>query len=267
MQLKTHQQRRILGTASLVSSIVFLSITFGCASKVIRTYGQDGELRELLFSDNDGIKQAITFTHNRPQRTVFIEQKCPTDQFKNMEMKVRYAANGRITFIAKKRFSKDSGKTEAEFDSFSYSKSGAVTKIETSYKSSYSIAQHNTTLIIAQYKYQSGILSEVDENGGTFKKTIKPVYSGASIKSIEYNLFSYNPKSRKFEKTKDVQFYFSGDTVSKAIDKHLKKEYGRRDAARIFSDEHAGRSLEKLKYATDITGFLKEAESFLIERK
>jgi hypothetical protein len=267
MQLKIHKQRRVLERALLVSTIVLLSTAFGCASKVIRTYGQDGELRELLFSDNDGIKQSITFAHNRPQRTIIIEQKSKTDQFKNLEMKVRYGANGRITFIAKKRFSKNTGKNEAEFDSFSYSKSGAVIKIETSFKSSYSIAKHNTTLIIAQYKYQSGILSEVDESGGTFKKIIKPQYSGTDIKSIEYNLFAHNPKTKKFEKMQDIQFYFSGDTISKAIDKSSKKEYGRRDAARMFSDELAGRSLEKLKYATTITEFYKEAESFLIERK
>lgn len=252
--------------ANFISALTLSCIVLGCGTKVVRTVGQDGELKELIFNNQEGIQQKIIFNHNRQQRILLIEQTTPGASGKIMEMKVRYAPDGRITFIAKKTYSKAAGKNEAEFDSFSYSKSGEVTRIETSFKSAYSISKHNTALIIAQYKYQSGILKEILENGGTFKRIIKPEYSGNQLKSLEFSLFIYQPKTRTFEKTKDLHFHFSGDTVRKASDRQLKKNYGRAEAQQIFENENAGHFLRKMKFGTDITTFLKHAESYLIEK-
>lgn len=265
MQRETNHSLHSLKTACIISVIVLVCCALGCGTKVVRTYGQEGELKELLFKDREGIQQVITFTHNRQQRMLMIEQKNQITQNKVMEMKVRYTPDGRISFIAKKTFAREPSKTEAEYDSFSYAKSGEVTKVETSYKSAYSISKHNTALITAQYKYQSGILAEIMENGGTFKRIIKPVYSGEDLKALEYSMYVFQPKKQTFEKTKDLYFHFSNGAVRKATDRQLKKEYGRSDAIKVFVKENAGYALGKIKYGTTISVFLKNAESYLIE--
>ncbi len=252
-------------TASIISAIALSCMALACGAKVVRTFGQEGELKELDFKNKDGIQQKINFNHNRSQRILLIEQINQANKVKTMEMKVRYAPDGRITFIAKKTFAQEASKNEAEFDSFSYSKSGEVIRVETSYKSAFSISKHNTALITAQYKYQSGILAEIVENGGTFKKIIKPEYSGEDLKSLDFSLYIYQPKTRTFEKTKDIRFFFSEGAVRKATDKQLKKEHGRSEARRLFMEENAGRPLYKMRYGTTISEFLKNAESHLIE--
>ncbi len=252
-------------TASIISAIALSCMALGCSAKVVRTYGQEGELKELDFKNNDGIQQKINFNHNRSQRIILIEQTNQANKIKTMEMKVRYAPDGRITFIAKKTFAQEASKNEAEFDSFSYSKSGEVIRVETSYKSAFSISKHNTTLITAQYKYQSGILAEIVENGGTFKRIIKPEYSGGNLKALEFTFYMYQPKTRTFEKTKDMRFFFSGGAVRKATDTQLKKNYGTSEAQRIFMEDNVGRFLQKMRYGTTISEFLKNAESYLIE--
>lgn len=266
MQCETNQNRNTFTASLFISAFTLSCMMMGCGTKAVRTYGPEGELKELLFKDREGIQQQIVFTHNRQQRMLLIEQKNQGSQFKVMEMKVRYAPDGRITFIAKKTFHKEPSKNEAEFDSFSYAKSGEITKVETSYKSAYSISKHNTALITAQYKYQAGILAEVVENGGTFKRIIKPEYSRENLKSLELSLYIYQPKTRTFEKTKELYFHLSASTVRKAEDRQLKKEFGRSDAVKMFTEEHADRPLGKIKFGTSITAFLKNAESYLIER-
>ncbi len=265
MQLETNQNRHAFFATCLISTIALGSIVLGCSTKVVRTYGQDGELKVLMFKDGKGTQQIITFTHHRQRRMLLIERKNQGNQFKVMEMKVRYSPDGRIIFIAKKTFNRESSKNEAEFDSFAYAKSGEITKAETSYKTAYSISKHNTALITAYYKYKSGILAEVAENGGTFKRIIKPEYSGENLKALEFKLFVFKPKTRTFEKTKDLYFHLSGGSVRRATDRQLKKEFGRSDAIRIFEKENAGHFLEKIKFATTISVFLKNAESYLIE--
>ncbi|MCX7678382.1 MAG: hypothetical protein N2316_04110 [Spirochaetes bacterium] len=245
-------------------NILNISISLHCSSKPIKSFDQEGELREIRYTDKRGNIQIIEFSHNKKQRTLTIEKKNYPQSILEMNMRIRYSPEGRITLIAKKVFSKESAQNEAEYDSFTYSKSGEIVKIETSYKSSYSITKHNTALIISQFKYHSGTLSEIIENGGTYKNIIKPTYSDDEIKSLEFSHFEYHPKKRAFEKTKELIFLFSNEKIRKAIDKTTKKEFSKNDAYRMFIENNVGRALDKLKFGTTIEEFLKNPEKFLI---
>jgi len=241
----------------------------GCARKITRDYGPDGILKEMRFRGTDGIDYRITFSHDTRQRNISIQKIRLPEGKSVMEMKVRYSDGERITFISRSALvSPESTTKDVEYDSFSYAKSGQVTRIETSFKSSYSISKNNTALITTRYQYSGGNISAITEDGGTFRKTMKLTWEGNAPGTLEYGFLSFNWQTRNYQLKKQIDFHFDDGEPEKAVDrKNNVTVTSAKAVAALYAGEGIGRPLFKVLFGVGYRDFLENAERLLVVGK
>ncbi len=240
-----------------------------CGRKITRDYGPDGALKGMYFRGDDGAEYRISFDHDARQRNIAIRKTRLPEGKAVMEMKVKYSANERITFISRSALmSPDSTTREVEYNSFSYAKSGQVTRIETSFKSSYSISKYNTALITTRYQYSGGNISTIIEDGGTYRKTMKLTWDGNVPAVMEYGLLSFNWQNKTYQQKKQIEFYFSGGEPKKAVDRKSNVTVtSAKSVSALYTGEGAGRPLFRVLYGVGYKDFLENAERLLVVGK
>lgn len=250
-----------------LSLILALSLASACSKKVIREYHPDGNLREMLFTGDDGLKYRMTFVYEPKLRNISIQKTGQAGGKSLMEMKVRYGANGRITFISRSALlSAASATKDVEYDSFSYAKSGEVTRIETSYKSSFSISKHKTALVTARYQYNAGLISEINVDGGTFRSVMKLTHAKEELRSLEYTHSTFNWQTKNYQVKKQIVFHYDDGVPEKAVDmKENRTITSRAAVAALYASEEIHMPLFKVLFGVHYREFLNNAERLLVK--
>ena len=252
-----------------LSLVLALSLASACSKKVIREYHPDGNLREMRFTGDDGLKYRLAFSYEPKQRNISIQKTEEAGGKSLMEMKVRYGANGKITFISRSALISPSSATkDVEYDSFSYARSGEVTRIETSYKSSYSISKHRTALVTARYQYSAGAISEINVDGGTFRSTMKLTHAKEELRTLEYTHTTFNWQTRNYQVNRNIVFHYDDGVPEKAVDKKENKTITSRPAvAALYSSEEIHMPLFNVLFGVHFREFLNNAERLLVRGK
>jgi len=175
-------------------------LTAACSSRELRrTFNEDGSTKEIRYTNEEGKSHTITFSYNTPKQEIEIKKFTPPRMEPVTTISLRYDRRNHVTLVHTSHLV-DSNKStnDVTMKSFFYTRTGRLYKIETSFKSSYSISRNKTTLITAHYRYARGKISLIREYGGTFRKYITTAYSGDTISSISYKYFSMNWRNRKF---------------------------------------------------------------------
>lgn len=249
-----------------LSIVLALSLASACSKKVIREFHPDGNLREMRFTGDDGLKYMLAFSYEPKQRNIGIQKTGEAGGKSLMEMKVRYGADGRITFISRSALiSPASATKDIEYDSFSYAKSGEVTRIETSYKSSYSISKHKTALVTARYQYSAGAVSEINIDGGTFRSSMKLTHAKEELRTLEYTQTAYNWQAKSYQVKKHIVFHYDDGVPEKAVDKKENKTITSGAAvAALYASEEIHMPLFKVLFGVHYREFLNNAERLLV---
>ncbi len=248
--------------------VLALVLLLSCSKNIVREYHPDGSIREITYIGNDGKNYRLVFSHDTRKNTIAIERLEKKGNRQLMEMKVKYSANGKISFISRNSIvSPESPTRDIQYDSFTYTKSGHISKIETSYKSSYSISRNKTALITTTYRFKAGNISDIRVDGGTFRKSMKPGYEGNELRTMEYKLSSFNWKARAFQTKKHLEFKFNRGDVVSAVDKKDNSPVSRGNALEIYATEEIGVSLFKALFAVHYSEFIENAERLLIKER
>ena len=248
-----------------LSLLLALTLAPSCSKKVIREYHPDGNLREMRFTGEDGRKYHIAFTYDQKQRTIGIQKTGEVGGTSSMEMKVRYAPSGKITFISRSTLVSPSAATrDVEFNSFTYSKSGEVTRIETSYKSAFSISKHRTALVTARYQHSGGAISSILVDGGTYRADMKLTRDDDELVTLEYIQKAYNWQAKSFQVKKHIVFHFDDGEPEKAVDKKENRTItSQREVEALYESEGIGAPLFRAGLGVHYGEFLDRADALL----
>jgi hypothetical protein len=254
-------------TISAFLSILALSY---CSSlKVIRTYNENGSVKEINIIEKDNLKYKIIFEYDSGKNQVNITRNRPDEKAPVTSVRIKYDSAERIRLFS---FSNSIGSGKAAsvdkwVESYFYNNTGNLIKIETSYKSSYSISKNKTALITALYTYTAGNVSGIKINGGTFKKEINIVYPQKDAAIIEYKLFSINWKNKKGpELIKHFQIKLKNSNPDEGRNLAANADLKDDEAVRIFDEDGIESSINKPAFVLNYRNSLKKIDSLLVQQ-
>ena len=266
MNLDRDFTKKFYRYAHIVLLFAVILTTVTCSSRELRRISnEDGSTKEISYTNDQGKACTITFTYDTVKREIAIKKFATTEAEPVTAIRMRYDQRNHVTLVHTSHLV-DRVKSTADvtMKSFFYTRTGRLYKIETSFKSSYSISKNKTTLITAQYRYARGTLSLIQEHGGTFRKYITPSYTGDKIDSITYRYFSMDWRNRRFVPAKRYIFTFENgnpDTVKDMDKNSVTQEQAK--VQELYRETGIDSSLSDANFSNDYNVFLQKLEKTL----
>lgn len=243
-----------------------LLFTVTCTSRELRrVYNSDGSTKEIHYTNDEGKSHTITFSYNPQKSEVVITKFTPPLAGPVTAISVRYDRRDRVALVhASCLVDAEKSTNDVTMKSFFYTRTGRLYKIETSFKSSYSISKNKTTLITAHYRYAKGAISLISVHGGTFRKYITPEYNGERIESIKYRYFSMDWRTRRFIPGKRFVFTFENGVPQSVKDLENNSVIHEQPGVReIYRETDIASALENAELSSNYKSFLEKLEKEL----
>lgn len=252
---------------SKISFIIISPLTLllmGCGSgRIIKHYTPNGALQEIQIMDKGSVSQKILFEYDSAGR-IIKAQKFKNSQKLPVAIRIiTYDQNGKLRMLSHKSTGEIQNKRIEDIwvESLFYNYSGELTRAETSYKSSYSIAGNKTPLLITRYFYTNGRNVQINANGGIFKKEAVLSYKKNSISRLEFKKILIDKDGKKIKTNMNILFDMSSGKPTGGVNLASRASLSKKDALGIFNDEKIDEMLKKPEYAQDYRRILTDIES------
>lgn len=245
--------------------LIFLLIELNCsANKSIKTYNEQGKIKEIDIIENNAIKNRILFEYDTANNAIRIFKYIPNEKDPVNLITVNYNNASKLKFYSYKDITHEKSNTKKEnwVESYFYDNNGNLNRIETSFKSSYSISKNKTALITTRYNFSAGKLNAVMISGGTFKKDMRLYYQKKYLSRIEYKFSSMNWKKNIFELNKHCNIFYTDNKPEKVENIITKSEFSKtEDISKFLNDENIDITLKKLNYSINYKNLLMDLEN------
>lgn len=236
----------------------------GCSSvKVDRGYFPDGNLKEIKTFTEGKLASTVLFEYDKSGRPKKVSQFVPGKEEPVSSMIFVREPQGKLAVYSYQLTVREGNKAVRDIgvESYFYNTDQRLSRIEASFKSSYSIAKNRTALLIARLFYADGRVDTVKINGGTFTREMKLSYRRDSLSQIEYRFSAWDGRKRNFDLTKNYLFYLDDGDAVKADNLLTKKKVDSgKETRRIFREEDIMALLRKVRSSADFKTQMKELE-------
>jgi hypothetical protein len=260
ISLLKRSQRLFYVAAAFLISVNLIS----CGSdRQIKEYNKQGKLAAIDIIKKNGVKHRILIEYDKNWRVTGVNRYIPPSAKPVISRNIKYYSSGRIRM---QQFTElRQGKIEAVrnnwVESFFYDNTNRLVRVETSYKSSYSISKNNTPYMITNVYYKNKRIEKIQIDAGTFRREMNLSYADNNISDIDYRYYLLNRKSKRFEAERNLHISYRKDKPAVIEDMIKKiKITQKKEMYNILKKEKILHTINQLYYSSGSENFLKYLE-------
>jgi hypothetical protein len=243
----------------IISPLALLLMDCG-SGRIIKHYTPKGILQDIEILDKGSVSHKILFEYDSAGRITKAQKFKNTQRIPVAVRIITYDQNGKLRILSHKS-TNEKRIDDIWVESFFYNYSGELLRAETSYKSSYSIANNKTPLLITRYLYANGRSVQINADGGVFKKEAVLRYKKNSISQLDFKRFSIDKDGKKTKTNMNILFDMNAGKPAGGVNLASKASLSKKEALKIFKDEKIDELLKRLDYAQDYRHLLSDIES------
>lgn len=261
MKLKKESNKKWSMTILLV---MIAALTIGCSSSnYVRKYNSSGNPEEISFiKDKKSLFTAKIEYDNRGRIISMI--KTDANGKKLLSRKFKYSNENKVILhdFEENLIINEKPVVNSWVESFTYNRQKNLSKIETSYNSSYSISSNNTPFATTTFNYNYNLLNSIIIDGGTFSAEYVFTYKNDILAKIEFT-YSLLDKKKKPEVIYHLSIEMKDDQYNKITDLVAGKRLDESDIAKLKKEKKLLLPYVKYKYSSDYKLIIKDAEKLV----